>query len=88
MITPYKRPKVKENLYDLWSVVEQFKYLHNYYWEREESGKKIMTRKQIEDRIRYILKHKVRQRGEIETLLWVIGVDSLDELNLEAKTTN
>lgn len=80
-----ERPPVKDNLYDLWSVMNQYKYLYNYYWERENSGLKIKTRKQIEDRIRYIIKHKVKQQGEIETLLWVIGVNSIDEINLEAK---
>lgn len=82
MVTPNKRPSVKTNLYDLWSVVEQYKYLYNYYWEREDSRYKIKTRKQVEDRIKYILKHKLKQRGEIETLLWVLGVDSLNELDL------
>lgn len=87
-MTPYKRPAVKENLYDLWTIVEQYKFLHNYYWERENSKYKIKTRKQLEDRVRYILKNKLKQRGEIETILWVLGVDSLDEFDLETKTTD
>lgn len=82
MVTPYKRPVVSENLYNLWQIVEEHKFLFNYYWERENSGLKIKTRKQLEDRIRYILKHKIKQRGEIETILWVLGVDSIDKLNL------
>ena len=76
-----ERPKIKENLYDLWSVMSQYKYLYNYYWERENAKYKIKTRSQIEDRIRYILKHKIKQRGEVETLCWVLGVDSIDELD-------
>lgn len=80
-----ERPPVKDNLYDLWSVMGQYKYLFNYYWEREDSRRKIKTRKQLEDRVKYILKHKIKQRGEIETILWVLGVDSLDELNFETK---
>lgn len=81
MVTPYKRPAVKENLYDLWSVVDQYKYLYNYYWERENSQYKIKTRKQIEDRIKYVLKHKLKQCGEVEALCWVLGVDSVDEID-------
>ena len=76
-----ERPPVKDNLYDLWSVMGQYKYLYNYYWERENSQYKIKTRKQIEDRIKYVLKHKLKQRGEIETLCWVLGVDSVDEID-------
>lgn len=82
MTTPYKKPPVKENLADLWSTVEQYRYLYNYYWERENSGLKIKTRKQIEARIKYVLKHKLKQCGEVEALLWVLGVDSIDQLDL------
>ena len=77
-----EKPPVKDNMYDLWSVMRQYKYLFNYYWERENSGLKIKTRKQIEDRIKYVLKHKLKQCGEVEALLWVLGVDSIDQLNL------
>ena len=68
--------KIKENLYDLYSVYSQYKLLFQYY----QDNKDLKSKQDILDRIDYIRKHKVNQRNEVETLLWVLGgIDSVND---------
>lgn len=63
--------EIKNNLYDLYSVYNQYKLLYSFY----NQNKSMKTREQISERIEYIKKNKIKQRNELETLLWVIGVE-------------
>lgn len=90
MILYIERPRVKDNLNDLYSVFGQYKYLYEYYWEHEGERIKnnMKSKKEIESRVKFILKHKIKQCGEVEALCWVLGVDSVDEIDLEAKDSS
>lgn len=63
---------IKDNLYDLYDLYNQHKLLFKF-WKQNRS---IKTKEEIKDRINYIIKNKIKQRNEIETLLWVIGEDN------------
>ena len=63
---------IKDNLYDLYDSYNQHKLLFEF-WKQNRS---IKTKEEIKDRINYIIKNKIKQRNEIETLLWVIGEDN------------
>lgn len=68
--------KIKENLFDLYTLVHQHKALYEYYQEH----KTIKSETEIKERIDYILKNKIKQKDEISTLLWVIGKDKKEEI--------
>lgn len=61
--------RIKGNLCDLYACANQYKLLFNYY----EQHKNLKSEQEIEQRINYILKNKIKQKDEISTLLWVIG---------------
>lgn len=63
---------IKPDLYDLYSVYSQYKMLHQF-WEEHQL---IKGENEIRERIKYILKNKVKQKDEITTLLWVLGEDN------------
>lgn len=63
---------IKDNLYDLYDSYNQHKLLFEF-WKQNRA---IKTKEEIKDRINYIIKNKIKQRNEIETLLWVIGEDN------------
>ncbi|MBS7020383.1 MAG: hypothetical protein KH135_00720 [Firmicutes bacterium] len=62
--------KIKDNLYDLYASYSQHRALFEYY----QQNKSMRTRKEIEERIKYIKKNKINQRNELETLYWVLGI--------------
>lgn len=66
-----RNTEIKDNLYDLYSVYQQYKALFNYY----QQNKSMKTRDEISNRIEYIKKNKIKQKSELETLLWVLGLD-------------
>lgn len=73
---------IKDNLYDLYSVYNQHKLLFNYY----HANKDMKTKQEIEERIEYLKKYKVKQRDEISTLLWVLGKIDVKDNNDAQKT--
>ena len=68
--------KIKDNLFDLYTLVHQHKALYEYYQKHESIKSEI----EIKERIEYILKHKIKQKDEVSTLLWVIGKDKKELL--------
>ena len=68
--------KIKDNLFDLYSLVQQHKALYEYY----QKHKSIKSELEIQQRIDYILKNKIKQKDEVSTLLWVIGKDKKELL--------
>lgn len=68
--------KIKDNLFDLYSLVQQHKALYEYYHKH----KSIKSELEIQQRIDYILKNKIKQKDEVSTLLWVIGKDKKELL--------
>lgn len=61
--------EIKDNLYDLYALYRQHKALFEF-WQSFQGMKSVDD---IKERIEYIKKHKIKQRNELETLLWVIG---------------
>lgn len=60
---------IKDNLYDLYSSYNHHKRLFQFY----QNHKNIKGEDEIRERIDYIVKNKIKQKSEIETLLWIIG---------------
>ena len=61
--------EIKDNLYDLYSLYRQHKQLYKFW----KDNKSMRTKEEIQERIEYIKKHKVNQKTEIETLLWILN---------------
>ncbi len=61
--------EIKNNLYPLYDAYNQYKLLFEFY----RSFQGMTSVEQIKERIEYLTKNKVKQRNELETLLWVIG---------------
>lgn len=60
--------EIKDNLFDLYASYHQHKALFEFY----QQNKKMRTVEEIKERIEYIKKNKVKQRNELEVLMWVI----------------
>ena len=61
---------IKDNLYDLYSSYHQHKQLFEFY----QKFKNIKNEEDVRERIEYLKKNpKVKQRTELETLLWIIN---------------
>lgn len=69
--------RIKENLYDLYSSYSQHKALFEFY----QKFKNIKNEQEIRERIEYLKKHKVRQRTELETLLWILNEVESNEID-------
>lgn len=63
---------IKDNLHDLYGAYHHHKQLYEY-WRKHRNLK---SQDEIQDRIDYILKNKVNQRNELETLYWVLGIEN------------
>lgn len=72
-----RNTEIKDNLYDLYSVYQQYKALFNYY----KQNKSMKTREEISERIEYIKKNKIKQKNELETLFWVLNIDGEEYVN-------
>ena len=65
---------IKDNLFDLYDSYHQHKALFEF-WKKYQN---IKNEDEIRERIEYIRKHKIRQRSELETLLWILN-EVMDE---------
>jgi len=64
------------NLYCLYELYRNYKLLYEFH----QKFRNIKNEDDIRNRIEYIKKNKVKQRNELETLLWVINeMDIIDE---------
>lgn len=63
--------KIQDDLRPLYKCYAQYKMLFDYYQE----NKTVRSKEEIEERLEYIKKNKVKQRSEIETLLWFLNVE-------------
>ncbi len=59
------------NMYNMYGAYADFKKLYEFY----ENHKNLVSEDELRDRVKYILKHGVNQRTEIETICWVLGED-------------
>lgn len=66
---------IKDNLFDLYASYRQHKALFNFY----QQNKQMRTREEINERIEYIRKNKVKQRSELETLMWVVNEHGMND---------
>ncbi len=64
--------EIFEGTSPLWTMVNQYKLLFNYYIEHKNS--KIRDIKEIKDRIEYLKNNpEIKQMSEIATLRWVLN---------------
>lgn len=68
---------IKYGLYDLYSVYNNYKKLHEAYFGNVG---KLKRREQILARAKYVLKHGLKQKDELETLIWVLDMEDVSEL--------
>ena len=52
-----------------------FKDLYEFYESQKDMK---VSAQEMRDRVKYILKHGVKQRTEIETICWILGEDLVD----------
>lgn len=67
--------EIKDNLFDLYASYNQHKKLF-LFWKKYQN---IKNEDDIRDRIEYLKKNKVKQRSELETLLWILNEVSNEE---------
>lgn len=60
---------IKDNLSDLYALYRQHTRLFDFW----KTHKNIKSEEEILNRIEYISKNKIKQKNEIETLIWVLG---------------
>lgn len=63
-------------LYKAW---KDYSYLYKFLQEYRKESKYKVSEEEMRNRIRYILKNKVRQRDEISTLCWILGEEDVRE---------
>ena len=61
--------QIKDNLYDLYGSYNQHKLLFKFWKDHKD----IKGKDEILERVEYIKKNKLKQRNELETLLWVLN---------------
>ena len=61
--------EIKDNLYDLYASYRQHKQLFEF-WKKYQN---IKNEAEIRERIEYLKKNKIKQRNELETLLWILN---------------
>lgn len=62
--------EIKDNLYDLYASYRHHKALFDFY----QAFKDMKNVNDIKERIEYLMKNpSVKQRTELECLMWVIG---------------
>ena len=67
--------EIKNNLFDLYASYHHHKQLFEF-WKKYQN---IKNEEDIRERIEYLKKNKVKQRNELETLLWVLDeIESSD----------
>ena len=77
----FNREKINEHLYPMYDCYNQYKLLHKFYMDHIN----IKGEEELRNRIDYITKHKINQRSEIETILWVIGETMVENDEEEGK---
>lgn len=70
-----ERIRHEPNLPALYAVVGSYKDLTEFYADHLN----IKSESEIRARINYVIKHKLKQMNEIETLKWVIGELSFEK---------
>ena len=64
------KDSIKDNMYALYEVYNQYKLLYNFY----QKYKSIKNEEDIRERIEYLKQNpKCSMRTELETLLWLLN---------------
>lgn len=65
--------EIKDNLFDLFASYKQHKLLFEFW----KQYKNIKSEVDIRERLEYLKKNNIKQRSEVETLLWILNeIDS------------
>lgn len=63
----------------LYKAYKDYMYLYKFLKEQREDPEFAVSREEMRNRIRYILKNKIKQRDEISTLCWILGEEDARE---------
>lgn len=75
-----KKLTIEPSVSTLYWIIKSYKELNNFY----EQYKNIRSEEEIRERIKYVLKNKLKQKNEVDTLKWVLGENWLeDEENID-----
>ena len=69
--------EIKNNLFDLYASYKHHKQLFEF-WQKYQHMK---NEEDIRERLEYIRKNKIKQRSEIETLMWILNEVNNEESN-------
>ena len=61
------------NIYCLYELYKDYKFLYEF-WKKFQN-KRVVSDDELRERMEYILKNKVKQRDEISTICWILGVE-------------
>ena len=64
-----KDNRINLTLHCLYDLYKQHKLLFEFYMNHKD----LKGEEEIRERIKYILKNKVKQKDEVSTLMWVLG---------------
>lgn len=64
------------NVYDLYKVYATYKFYYDYYWNEDKPAGK--TKKEIQEKIDYILKNKLETGSAFDYLCWYAGLNPYD----------
>ena len=56
----------------LYEMSRNYKFLYNYWLST--NGRKV-SEEDLKKRLNYLISNKVKQRDEISTICWVLGID-------------
>ena len=63
----------------LYRIYKDYSYMYKTLKSFRQEYKYAVSKEEMRDRIKYILKNKVRQRDEISTLCWILGEEDVRE---------
>lgn len=63
----------------LYKAYKDYAYLYKFLEEYRKEHKYAVSEEEMRNRIRYILKNKIKQRDEISTLCWILGEEDVRE---------
>lgn len=66
----------KKDIYSLYNLYATYKFYYDYYWNNETSRGK--TKKEVQEKIDYILKNQLETGSAFDYLCWYAGLNPYD----------
>lgn len=68
----------RRDIYNLYSLYASYKFYYDFYWNNENPTSKCKTKKEVEDKINYILKNKLEVGTAFDYLCWFANLSPYD----------